>query len=274
MIGLIRPVADRRPPWRRRIGSQAQPVQKGWVRSSMHASYLHRRWAAVPGIAPPFPRRLPAGTAGRTGRPMTGADVGAPPAHSPTAEMLRHHGDVELAPGLIDLAVNIRLGMPPRWLADRLAAVDPAPYPDQHAARQAVAARHRRPTDEVLLTAGSSEAFVLIARALRPRHAVVIHPQFTEPEVALAEAGHRLDRVVLSPPFTLTAAAVPDDADLVMIGNPTNPTSRLHPAQALRELCRPGRVVVVDEAFADCVPGEPESLAVPDACSGSSCCAA
>ena len=45
-----------------------------------------------------------------------------------------------------------------------------------------------------------------------------------------------------------------------MIGNPTNPTSVLHPAAALRALLRPGRTVVVDEAFMDAVPGEPDSL--------------
>jgi histidinol-phosphate aminotransferase len=55
--------------------------------------------------------------------------------------------------------------------------------------------------------------------------------------------------------------AVPAEADLVVVGNPTNPTGVLHPADAVRALCAPGRVVLVDEAFADAVPGEPESLA-------------
>ena len=53
---------------------------------------------------------------------------------------------------------------------------------------------------------------------------------------------------------------MPDDADLVVIGNPTNPTGVLHPAETLARLCRPGRLVVVDEAFMDAVPGEPETL--------------
>jgi histidinol-phosphate aminotransferase len=102
---------------------------------------------------------------------------------------------------------------------------------------------------------------VLLARALRPRHAVVVHPQFTEPEAALRAAGHQVDRVILPFPFTLDPALVPEDADLVFIGNPTNPTSVAHPREALLGLIRPGRLLVVDEAFADCLPGEHESVA-------------
>jgi histidinol-phosphate aminotransferase len=183
------------------------------------------------------------------------------------ADPLRHHGDREVGAGLVDLAVNVRVPQPPAWLRDVLAAglADLAAYPDATEATHAVARHHGRRPDEVLLTAGAAEAFTLLARALRPAEisrAVVVHPQFTEPEVALTVAGHRVDRVVLpeAPGFKLDPEAVPDDADLVVVGNPTNPTSVLHPAAALRRLARPGRVVVVDEAFMDAVPGEPESL--------------
>lgn len=172
-----------------------------------------------------------------------------------------HHGDADLVPGLTDLAVNVRSSGTPPWLAARIRATDLAAYPDQRNAVAAVAARHGRSQDEVLLTAGAAEAFVLIARALRPRHAVVVHPQFTEPETALRAAGHRVSQVILPYPFTLNPALIPADADLVFIGNPTNPTSVAHPRQVVAALVRPGRVVVVDEAFADCLPGEPESLA-------------
>lgn len=104
---------------------------------------------------------------------------------------------------------------------------------------------------------------MLLARTLRPRHALVVHPQFTEPEAALRGAGHAVRRLLLRPEdgFRLDPAQVPDEADLVVIGNPTNPTSVLHPAADLARLARPGRTLVVDEAFADTVPGEPESLA-------------
>src|SRR3954470_15052107 len=178
---------------------------------------------------------------------------------------LHHHGDAELAPGLVDLAVNVRAGAPPPWLRTVLHAAldDSAAYPVAAPARAAVAAAHGREPEEVLLTAGAAEAFVLLARALWPHKAVVVHPSFTEPEAALRAAGHPVTRHLLRAEdgYRLDPAAVPEDADLVVLGNPTNPTSVLHPAADVAALARPGRVLLVDEAFADTVPGEPESLA-------------
>ncbi len=114
----------------------------------------------------------------------------------------------------------------------------------------------------MLPTAGAAEAFTLVARALSPDRPLVIHPQFTEPEAALRAAGHQPVRLLLDAAdgFVLDAARVDQRADLIMIGNPTNPTSVLHPAATIRALVRPGRIVCVDEAFMDAVPGEVESL--------------
>ncbi|GAA1509810.1 Rv2231c family pyridoxal phosphate-dependent protein CobC [Streptomyces albidochromogenes] len=188
----------------------------------------------------------------------TGPDA---PAHD-----LRHHGDAEVREGgLTDLAVNVRAGTPPAWLKARIAAsLDTlAAYPDGRAARAAVAERHGLPVERVLLTAGAAEAFVLLARALAVRRPVVVHPQFTEPEAALRDAGHEVGRVLLREEdgFRLGRGDVPEDADLVVVGNPTNPTSVLHPADVVAALARPGRTLVVDEAFMDAVPGEPQALA-------------
>ncbi|MEU5958672.1 Rv2231c family pyridoxal phosphate-dependent protein CobC [Streptomyces sp. NPDC047525] len=180
---------------------------------------------------------------------------------------LRHHGDAEVrgAVGVTDLAVNVRADTPPAWLKRHIAAsLDGlAAYPDGRAARTAVAARHGVAPERVLLTSGAAEAFVLLARALKVRQPVVVHPQFTEPEAALRDAGHTVGRVLLREEdgFRLAGATVPEEADLVVIGNPTNPTSVLHRAASIAELARPGRVLVVDEAFMDAVPGEREALA-------------
>ncbi|MGX1912924.1 Rv2231c family pyridoxal phosphate-dependent protein CobC [Streptomyces phaeochromogenes] len=184
------------------------------------------------------------------------------------AHDLRHHGDAEVrddGSSLVDLAVNVRADTPPAWLRERIAEslAGLAAYPDGRAARAAVAARHGLPVERVLLTAGAAEAFVLLARALKVRQPVVVHPQFTEPEAALRDVGHTVDRVLLraGDGFRLDPSAVPEDADLVVIGNPTNPTSVLHPAALVAELSRPGRTLVVDEAFMDAVPDERETLA-------------
>ncbi|MGW4948256.1 Rv2231c family pyridoxal phosphate-dependent protein CobC [Actinoplanes sp. NPDC004185] len=199
------------------------------------------------------------------------SSVDLPPDADAGAADLHHHGDAEVAPGLVDLAVNVRRQPMPEWLAGPIQAAltELAAYPDDTAATAAVAARHGRDPAEVLLTAGAAQAFVLIAQALRDaRRPVVVHPQFTEPEAALRQAGHRVERVLLreADGFRLDPALVPADADLVFVGNPTNPTSVLHPAADVAALARPGRVLVVDEAFADTtyrsgVGGEPESLA-------------
>lgn len=178
---------------------------------------------------------------------------------------LRHHGDVDARPGMVDFAVNVQGSAPPEWLRERLAGRlgELGRYPgeaDERAARAAVAARHGRSVDEVLLLAGVAEGFAMLPR-LVSRLAAVIHPSFTEPELALREAGAPVARVVLEPPYSLDGVVVPEDADLVVVGNPTNPTSVLNSADSIRALRRPGRIVVVDEAFADAVPGESESLA-------------
>lgn len=177
-----------------------------------------------------------------------------------TSPDLRHHGDVDAAEGLADFAVNVRVPRPPDWLRERLtSALDGlGRYPSKQAeerARAAVARRHGRSPDEVLLLNGAAEGFALLPK-LAPRRALVVHPGFTEPDVALTDAGIPVERAVLSGDFTLPRTL--PEADLTVIGNPTNPTSVLHPAADIKAL--PGKIVV-DEAFMDAVPGEPESLA-------------
>lgn len=178
---------------------------------------------------------------------------------------LRYHGDQAAGPGMLDFAVNLRHSRPPDWLIRRLSErlADLAHYPssdDERAAVDAVARRHGVSADSVLLLAGGAEGFALLP-TLRPRLAALIAPSFTEPDAVLAAAGIEVRHVILQPPFYLAGADVPDEADLVVVGNPTNPTGVLHSRHEILALRSPGRILVVDEAFADSVAGEPESLA-------------
>ncbi|WP_430333106.1 Rv2231c family pyridoxal phosphate-dependent protein CobC [Rhodococcus sp. ACT016] len=182
-----------------------------------------------------------------------------------TLARLRHHGDAETGPGLLDFAVNVQGDGPPEWLRRRLAdaVAGLGRYPGADAdrrAREQVAARHGRTPDEVLPLAGGAEGFAMLPR-LEIREAALIHPSFTEPELALREAGVPVTHVTLDAPYRLDPSAVPESADLVVLGNPTNPTSVLHPAADVLALRNPGRILVVDEAFMDAVPGEGHSVA-------------
>lgn len=208
--------------------------------ANVHASYLHVHWAGAPALAQEF--------------------CDAVHTYEASRPDLKHHGDTEVGEGLVDLAVNVRTPAPPAWLGEAIAATLPrlGAYPDATAAREAIAAHHGVSPDMVLPTAGAAEAFTLIARAIPGERPVVVHPQFTEPEAALLAAGRTPHRHVLAPPFTLDVDALPE-TDLLLVGNPTNPTSVLHDGESLWRLAVPGRVVVIDEAFMDSVPGEHES---------------
>ena len=181
------------------------------------------------------------------------------------------HGDVWARGARFDHAVNVATGGPPDWLRallrreldeDALTA-----YPDERAAAEAIAFRHGRAPEEVVLLNGAAHGFALLAQVLAPRRPAVVHPQFTEPERVLGDA---VERIVLSDPYALEGAAVGKDIDLVVVGNPTNPTGVLHPRAAIRGLAGEGRTVVVDEAFMDFVAGEPETLAGEGGAGGAS----
>ncbi|MEU0269629.1 cobyrinate a,c-diamide synthase [Nocardioides sp. NPDC006303] len=248
----------------------------GFASGTLHASYLHVHWAghpklaarfaaAVHGASPHFPAMAGKGGAVSAGLAAESRHGGEMPAAAdgPLTDPLRHHGDVEVGEGLLDFAVNVYPDPRPEWLDQALhESLASAAYPDEEPARAALAKHHGRERAEALPTAGAAEAFTLVARARPWRNPVVVHPQFTEPHAALEQAGHTVTEVRLRAEdgFALDPAAVPEDADLVVVGNPTNPTGVLHPAATLRALLRPGRLVVVDEAFMDAVPGEPETL--------------
>jgi cobyrinic acid a,c-diamide synthase len=231
------------------VGFSADPGGGG--PETLHASYLHLHWAGYPELAQRFADAVHDHAAART----------------PILD-LHHHGDSEVAEGLVDLAVNVRLSAPPDWLSAIINSTTQhlAAYPNTDPATKAIAEAHNVTVDQVLPTAGGAEAFTLLARAFRPERPLIIHPQFTEPEAALLAAGHRPQRLILpsATSFRLEEDLMPADVDLVVIGNPTNPTSVLHPQALINSFRQPERLIVVDEAFMDAVPGETETMISDD----------
>ena len=174
------------------------------------------------------------------------------------------HGDAWVRPGDADHAVNVMAGGPPEWLRAALeqAHDDVARYPDEREATAALAALHGRDPAEIVPTNGAAEALWLLPAAFRPTLAVCVHPAFSEGEAALRAHGVAVAHVLRDPEagFALDPSLVPEAADLVLAGNPAAASGTLDPAAALLALRRPGRIVVIDEAFMDLVPGEPGSL--------------
>lgn len=193
------------------------------------------------------------------GRPLALSGAGVP------EPALRRHGDADVRAGDADHAVNVLAGGPPEWLRAALrAALDERidRYPSEAEAVAAIATLHGRDPDEVVATNGAAEALWLLPAALRPALAACVHPGFTEAEAALRAHGVPVVRVIREPErdFALDPRAIPAEADLVVVGNPGSPAGTLDAAATLLALRRPGRVLAVDEAFMDLVPGEPASL--------------
>jgi histidinol-phosphate/aromatic aminotransferase/cobyric acid decarboxylase-like protein/adenosyl cobinamide kinase/adenosyl cobinamide phosphate guanylyltransferase len=237
-------------------GTEAIVVAEQAGEGVLPADGISRAWLDTLGEAT---QRLAAGAATVelvvAGRAVSLADV----------ESLRVHGDRAVRPGDADHAVNVLVGGPPEWLAAELRAAlesDAGRYPDERAATEALAALHGREPEEIVPTNGGAEALWLLPAALRPALAACVHPGFTEAEAALRAHGVSVVRVLRErgQGFALDPGAVPQAADLVIVGNPASPSGTLDPATALLALRRPGRVLVVDEAFMDMVPGEPASL--------------
>ena len=176
---------------------------------------------------------------------------------------LRLHGDTLARAGMIDFAVNIWPQQRPAGLQRALEeALQKSSYPNESEARSAVAARHGRSSDQVLLLNGACEAFWLLAQVTRPKLAACIHPSFTEAEAALRAVDSEVVQVLREPErWSFDPGDVPERADLVVLGNPNNPTGSLDPVEAILALARPGRLLVVDEAFIDFVAGQDQSLA-------------
>jgi histidinol-phosphate/aromatic aminotransferase/cobyric acid decarboxylase-like protein len=170
------------------------------------------------------------------------------------------HGDRMVPDGMLDFAVNVVAGDPPGWARQAMnAGLDAVgAYPDDRAAAEALAARHGRVPEGVLPLGGAAEGFWRLALAVRPRRAAVVVPGFTESEAALRTVGAEIVRVPrqAKDDWALDPEAIPEDCDFVVLGRPENPTGVLDAREAVLRLRRPGRTVLVDEAFADFVPRE------------------
>jgi threonine-phosphate decarboxylase len=176
------------------------------------------------------------------------------------------------ADSFIDFSSNVNI------LAPRVAAVDweqwsseigRYPEPDSRSLAEHLASFYHVSIDHILPTAGAIEALYLSARLFVGCKVAAVEPAFSDYSRAFNGIPCSLERIVLEPdlwdrPATAWANRL-EPFDVVLLGNPNNPTGSFHSLNELIELfdrrwSRPKRWVI-DEAFIEFVAGsEHETL--------------
>jgi histidinol-phosphate aminotransferase len=138
------------------------------------------------------------------------------------------------------------------------------PDPSQYLLRQELASRvHTSLSPEwICCGAGSDDLLDIVVRLFAPRAIVVSTPTFGMYKFLGQLAGSQIvDVPRLGGSFELDVDGVvgaldnDDDATLVFLPSPNNPTGNLLPLESVQRLCRCRAVVVIDEAYADFARG-------------------
>jgi threonine-phosphate decarboxylase len=167
----------------------------------------------------------------------------------------------------LDFSVSLNPLGPPDSLGLLLSTDHLTAYPEPHSQtlQRAIAERHGVDPETVLVTNGACEAIELVMASLKPRRVVILVPAFTEYEDAACAWGHQVTAVAAREEdgFTWDFSRLDVHADdLVVLGNPANPTGVL---TSLPDL---DATLLVDETFLDFVHnpttaiGRPRTLVV------------
>lgn len=167
---------------------------------------------------------------------------------------------------LLDFSANINpLGLP-EWfrslISSRISSL--VHYPDTTCSMlvQTFASRYGVSAEEVLIGNGSTELLYLLPRAAPRSRAVIPVPSYLDYRKVCELAGLTVETVLLREDngFRLDLSALDlklHGDELVIVGQPNNPTGLLVDPKAFRALAfnHPSTVFIVDEAFADFIDG-------------------
>ncbi len=175
-----------------------------------------------------------------------------------------HGGNIYRYSEAEDFSANINFrGMPEKVEHAALQAVSRSvhyPEPESRSLCGKLAARENVEAENLICGNGAAELLFLLVSAKKPQHAVLAQPCFFEYEQALAAASCEITHLTLSSEtdFRIDESftdRIPQDADLLILGNPNNPTGQLIPADILEQIlayCRERNIfLVMDESFFD-----------------------
>lgn len=199
-------------------------------------------------------------------------------------ERYGHGGDLKTAEeafGLaadrfVDFSSNMNPLGPPegvnRTLQTYADVIGQYPDPAVRGLRRKLAEKHRIDEQSIVIGNGAAELIDLAVRALQPKLTALAVPCFDEYGDAVRKIGGAVHEIRLNADngFLLDRSGeqleeIAQSGALFMLGSPNNPTGRLVDPGLVRSLLEKGASVIVDEAFMDFVPEEPEFSLIQEA---------
>jgi L-threonine-O-3-phosphate decarboxylase len=171
------------------------------------------------------------------------------------------------AESILDFSASVNrsvdVGLFQSWLMESSAAINHYPDPEYSELKKLIARRHGLAVDSILLGNGATELLYLAPRAIKTHSGLILAPAYADYADALSFAGAQVTRLFLQSQnsFAYDYASMSQEirrgCDMVIIGNPNNPTGSTIGVEAMRELMAsfPRTTFVVDESFADFSPG-------------------
>lgn len=187
----------------------------------------------------------------------------------------KHGGDIYSYRQIRDFSANINAqGMPDSVRKAAEQAIEVCvhyPDPEYRSLRRALAHRENVGDEKIVCGNGAAELMFALAAASRPARAFLAIPSFFEYEQALSAFGceilyHPLKE---SCGFALEedfVKAIPEGTDMIIIGNPNNPTGQIVARDVLAKLlayCAKHHIfLVLDESFFDFLTVEDRKLTI------------
>jgi len=166
---------------------------------------------------------------------------------------------------VVDFSANVSASGASERVRDALAhsagTLGRYPDPEARTVRKLAAARFDVGPENVLAGNGATEFIFAIPQWLRPRRVLLVAPCYHDYWRAIDHAGGEAEGV-LAPeanefvPDLQNVEGLLSGVDMMLFGNPNNPTGVAVPAESLRKLAKsaPRCIFVIDEAYAEFVP--------------------
>lgn len=175
---------------------------------------------------------------------------------------LAHDSILDFSSNMNVFAPSIPAAAWGQWTAE----ITRYPEPDAETVREKLAQVYQLESDYILPTAGAIEGLYLTARLFSGSSIGIVEPGFSDYSRSFESVDCRLQHIILPPELWYAPAHkwayLLEPFDVVVLGNPNNPTGAMQPRSELRQIFemewRRPKHWIVDEAFMEFVAGHDE----------------